>query len=352
MDIYSLINSKAIADHCRKISHSFTPLEMAYLINENRSLNIAQKHALFKEIIEQQPDMEVLERPWTPHFASLHTFLQTYMELQNKYLGIFFREEANCVYSFGTKYSNDHDCDWDDRVFSSLTDCKTTIKNHSIYFFQEEDASENDFAEKQDLDLRIEKRWITSVENEYPGYMKVSFGCGNLPTKIWDDATVISAEDRKILTAFEGLWLEIPTPFQKGDILVDNRNAATTEAGAPFVLEWIPYWDEGGKYTKLISTLREAGDNVDYATGIYRQENNGAILCDHGPSYLDLEYCNKELCGRERILTAVSNYLKGEIPLDLLLHSYDILMSKEHADQVWEMVKYLHKDLLVKAGLQ
>ena len=75
MDIYSLINSKAISEHCRKISHIFSPIEMAYLVYTNDSLNIPQKHAAFNQIIKEQPDIEVNERPWTPRFESLHLLL-------------------------------------------------------------------------------------------------------------------------------------------------------------------------------------------------------------------------------------------------------------------------------------
>ena len=56
MDIYSIINSKAISEYCRKIAHQFTPLEMAYLVYANDSMNIAQKHTAFNEIIEQYPE--------------------------------------------------------------------------------------------------------------------------------------------------------------------------------------------------------------------------------------------------------------------------------------------------------
>lgn len=100
MDIYSLINSKAISDHCRSIAHRFSPLEMAYLVYANDTLNIPQKHTAFEEIIRTQPDMEVVERPWTPHYDSLHDFLMQYMRIEQKCIAAFYRDEPNCVYSF------------------------------------------------------------------------------------------------------------------------------------------------------------------------------------------------------------------------------------------------------------
>ena len=109
MDIYNFINSKAISSHCRKIKHQFTPLEMAYLIYVNDSVNIKQKHNAYKEIIAEYHDMEVVERLWTPHFDSFKMFLQKYMELENKYISIFYNKDGNCVYSFKVWYSGDDD---------------------------------------------------------------------------------------------------------------------------------------------------------------------------------------------------------------------------------------------------
>ena len=104
MDTYNLINSKAISNHCRAISHQFNPLEMAYLVYANNTLNIIQKHALFLEIIQGQPDMEIPGRPWTPAFESLHDFLRQFMDLQNKYRAMFYQDELDSFYSFEIRY--------------------------------------------------------------------------------------------------------------------------------------------------------------------------------------------------------------------------------------------------------
>ena len=102
---------------------------MVYLVYANDSLNIVKKHSAFNEIIQEQPDTEVVERPWTPHFESLHRFLQNYMEIQNKYLAIFYKDEPNCVYSFEVWYSGDDDYCKDDRLFLSFSACYKAIKN-------------------------------------------------------------------------------------------------------------------------------------------------------------------------------------------------------------------------------
>ena len=43
MDIYNLINSKAIAEHCRKIKHQFNKEELAVLIYRNKYMSVDEK---------------------------------------------------------------------------------------------------------------------------------------------------------------------------------------------------------------------------------------------------------------------------------------------------------------------
>lgn len=346
MDIYSIINSKAISDHCRTIEHRFTPLEMAYLVYANDKMTIKQKHAAFDEIIQEHPDMEVVERTWTPHFDSLHDFLKLYMSLQNKYLSVFYRDEPNCVYSFEVLYSLDRDYTEDGRLFPTFTTCYYAI--HKEIDELVADYGQSDM-KLYPVDIRVKKQWIALSDEDYPRYITVCIDYDNNPTDIWSDCTVISDEDSDVLCAFDGLWPEIPTPFEKGDILIARSNYASESK--PFILEWIPYWDEGGKYAKTVSHLRKDGDSSDLITSIYGQNDDGTIWNDHGPSYLELEYCERELTGTEKFLIALSNYLKDDLPLELLLRSYDILKTEQRAEQDRELISGFYGNLLKKAGL-
>ena len=346
MDIYNLINSKAISEHCRKISHQFSPLEMAYLVYANDSLNIVQKHSAFNEIIKEQPDTAVVERPWTPHFESLHRFLQNYMELQNKYLSIFYKDEPNCVYSFKVWYSGDDDYCEDDRLFLSFSACYKAIKNDIDELIAHYKESDMDI---YPIEIKVKKQWLNNDENDQAKYMSVCIDYNNVPVDIWDTHSIISSEDSDILCAFEGLWVEIPTPFKKGDILTSRCKRKRDEE--PFVLDWIPYWEEDERCTKIVAHLRESGDSSDLITSIYGQDKDGATWHDHGPSYLDMEYYEKELCGTEKFLLAVSNHVKGELPLELLIRSYDILKTERHAKEERRLISGFYGELLQKAGL-
>ena len=157
------------------------------------------------------------------------------------------------------------------------------------------------------------------------------------------------AENSAMLSAFDGLWPEMPTPFCKGDILVVTGQPISEST--PFVLDRIPYWNENDEDTRTIELLRKCGDYADLVTDIYGLDGDGSIWHGHGPSYLELDYCRSELRGTERILTALSNYLKGEISLDILLGAYDILRTEQRLEQDRAMLDIFTPEYLEKAGL-
>ena len=347
MDIYSLINSKAISVYCRKIGHQFSSLEIAYLVYANDSMNVMQKHAAFDEIIEHYSDMEVAERTWTPYAKSLHGFLKIYMELQNKYISLFYRDEPGCIYSYEIWYASDEEYSEDPRIFADWDSCYEAIKSDIGELAEAYKDSDIDVSP---LDIRVTKQWINVRGDEHPKCIKIRIDPDNHPVEIWEDRCVISEEDNAILSAFDGLWPEIPTPFEKGDILVCRTRKK--QNGKPFVLDRIPYWEENGKYASIVSCLREIGDSTDLTTSIYGQDEDGAIWHDHGPSYLDMEYCEQELEGMERFLVAVRNHLKDELPLELLIRAYDILKAECHAKEEHRIIGSFYGDLLNKAGLE
>lgn len=154
-----------------------------------------------------------------------------------------------------------------------------------------------------------------------------------------------------IYTAFDGLWVEIPTPFKKGDILIGVSKYWTNMK--PFVLEHIPYWVEDERDQRLVERLRDYGDVSDLITSIFGQEEDGTIYRDHGPNYLHLEYYDQILEGTERILTTVSNYLKGDLELELLLRAYDLLKRESYTQKERHYLKMCFTDEgCIKAGLQ
>lgn len=346
MDIYNFINSKAISAYCREIAHQFTPIEMAYLVHENDSINVKQKHEAYNEIIADYPDMEVAERPWIPYFNSLHTFLQIYAETENRYLSVFYNEESNCVYSYKVQYSGDDNYCEDGRLFLDFKTCYSALKIDIDDMIESYKMYDHEIVP---LSIVVRKQWLNTDEYGQGKYMSIAIDYDNNPIQIIDTPTDIIAEDNEILLAFDALWIEVPTPFKKGDILVTRSKRPSDNQ--PFVLEWIPYWEEDERTASIVDYLRKNGDISDFATSIYGQDKDGTTWSDHGPCYLEMEYYEKELTGPQKFLIAVSNHIKGELPLELLIRSYDIFKSEYRANSERYFTSGFRKDLLAKAGL-
>jgi len=74
MDIYSYINSKDVAVHCREIDKTWTPYEMAIIISRsNRTMD--EKHAAWRELITDYPDMPTPKSLHYKSYDSLHVKL-------------------------------------------------------------------------------------------------------------------------------------------------------------------------------------------------------------------------------------------------------------------------------------
>jgi len=52
IDIYDLINSKAISEYCRKIKHQFNIEEVTVLIYRNNKMSIEEKINTYNKVIE------------------------------------------------------------------------------------------------------------------------------------------------------------------------------------------------------------------------------------------------------------------------------------------------------------
>ena len=112
MDIYSFINSKDIAEHCKNIGHEFTPLEQAVIIYKSKK-TLSERHKAWKNIIEAQPDMKVIE--WTEakvehiYHNSLHKFLIDYMRIENILANKFKIKEPDAIYTYSVRYNSEVD---------------------------------------------------------------------------------------------------------------------------------------------------------------------------------------------------------------------------------------------------
>ena len=82
-DDYNLINSRAIGDYCRSIKHKFNNEELAVLVYRNKRMTIEEKIKKYTDLINNYPDMEVIERINCKHYDSVKTMIKEEIQRLN-----------------------------------------------------------------------------------------------------------------------------------------------------------------------------------------------------------------------------------------------------------------------------
>ena len=336
MDIYNFINSKDIAAHCRNINHQFNAMEAAFIVYFNHSITLQEKHNAYHEIIETMPDMEITKRMNCPYYKSLHGFLKEFMAIENKLLNDFKEDTDKAVYQYGVYYPNGihGGLNEEQTIFSALTAALAAIKAQNDKFDENEDNPDDKIQE-----CKITKRWLDTEK-----YIEVITTPDGEPLRC--DANYLNDKDFYICNSFEGMWIEIPTPFKKGDILIWTPPPSVASHGYyrnPFVLTGICCWDISEK-------RRRTADASDMIAWGHLIDEDGNVFNECMHNYQDLEYYRGELYGVQRILTALSNYEKDEIGIVLLMRAYEIIRNEHHFKNSGNMMWYTDEGMRL-AGL-
>ena len=312
--ILSYVNSKDIRNHLRTIGYQFSSLEAAWLIHQCERLTLAQKHEAWNELISAMPDMPIDFRAFRyRERKNLHDFLKRYMKVDDLWIENFNKSE-NCVYQFsattvihtGEIIFCNNDC-----VFSSFENCLNAAK---IQMADCDDEIRDRFK------IKITKKEIDNAkcnENVMELYLNHEFDI----LAIEHYGTRSSNEDLDThIAAFEEMWFAFPTPFKKGDIIYD----VTQLDPNPMVLEHT----DAEYYAKKGSVGNDIGDMSVW--GYVQMEEPNNIFYDNAWSYMNYEcYPPERLQGEQRILLAVSNFIKGEIDISLCLKAYHQIMLEE-----------------------
>ena len=100
MNEYDLINSKTIADYCKKIKHKFNTEELTVLIYRNTKMDIFEKIDKYKELIKNYPDMKVIERCNCNHYDSIKKLIQTEIDRLEKLYNDFTKNDVDSIYNW------------------------------------------------------------------------------------------------------------------------------------------------------------------------------------------------------------------------------------------------------------
>lgn len=306
MDTFQFINSKDIREHLKSIHYAFTSLETAWLIRQCRNISWDEKNEAWRELIRTMPDQKIEERRWTREWPSLFGYLEKVMSYEKRLYDVFCNKTENAVYTCSVYLKNRIE-EYHDYIFSAFEKCQDFL--NQIY------------DSEKVIKFKVHKRF---ADNEFQ-YVAAEFNHRWELNSIWQNgkaAEDICAE----MDDFQGMWFSFPTPFEKGDIVVNSDPYDVGFGSGPFVLNEIPPNDEA-----FIKHHQKDADNSDMIAAGYFQEDDGSIYYECSHSYMDLEYYRGELKGKRRILKALSSFQKGRIDIGLYSKAYYAILLDEFA---------------------
>lgn len=320
MDEYSLINSKAISEHCRKIGYKFNTEELAVLIYRNKMMSADEKIQKYQELIEKYPDMEVIERINCKHYDSVKDMIMGEIQRLEMLRKKIEKDEEGAVYSYNSCYN----CNG--RMIDGKNEYRDIYKNFGeVKKLIENEIQEDD--KKEIIHFCITKRTV-DTQNKY-----------------WIRAEYLLDENRNLkmvnIYDFESDWLDIsniclniPTPFKKGDLLVANSKTPFAEGYVlsydrfPFVLEYLITWDKD--FQKRLYEGNHDSSDMQGPGYLISEENT--LYMDNVFDYDSWEYYDGNLEGAERLLRAVSSLMKDEIGIDLFIDAYENIKMDNEKD--------------------
>lgn len=325
MNIYQFINSKDIRTHCEKIAHQFNAVEAAFLIHHSRLHSIAEKHAAWQELIRTMPDMPIKPRKSCKGFDSMHLFLQQYMSLENALLQKFFASQENCVYRFCRRSI------LPDGIFNFVGKCVYSnfllglaSENKEICMKSRMGGGEK--FESTMIFYCVDQYTVVSDAEEKPTQLFAYVDINGTPYKIGSETEFLHDEQNDLLNAFDEMWINVPTPFQKGDIVFDAFSLFG-HPHAPFVLEELSTDINNPKSQELLEN-GNIGDMCAYGYGFNFEKDSEFICYGYAKDYLYLEYYRNPLTGRKQILKPISRFVKEEIDVYTLVDIYHNLLAE------------------------
>lgn len=341
INIYELINSKAISEYCRKIEHKFNTEELAVLIYRNKRMNIDKKINAYEELIKDYPDMEVIERINCKHYDSVKVMIKEEIKRIKELKEKLEKEEQDVIYTYNY---------WCNCVDNKITTGKDEYRD--VYKTFKEVKKEIDKELKEDEEQEIISFLIRKREfSKDSKYNIVAQYKLNKDRKL----EMVNIYDFKNdWLDIDGICLNIPTPFKRGDLLLATSQTPFGHGFVidykkfPFVLDHLITWND--KFQDRLS--RGNFDCSDMQGPGYIINDNNELLWDNIYDYDSWEYFDGNLKGIDRLLKSVSSLLKDKIDITLFINAYDKIKQEYHSSFCWftdeglELCGFSEKEIL------
>ncbi|MDR0876835.1 MAG: hypothetical protein LBN21_02190 [Treponema sp.] len=300
MDIYSFLNSPDVDAHCRKIEKVWNPLEMAIIVHMSHR-PLREKHAAYREILSDYDDMLLPQCSHHRHDGKqqFKQYLREYLAHEERNIEYFHKPDFGAVYMLRIEEKGSSgQGNWRNGLYSSLEKVmayvQETYEPSEVYRI---------FIDRQMVDGDESIEFMVSYDGEL--------------LEIWNPLDFDGA--LKAACGFlDNYYIDIPAPFQKGDILTYvDRNTREGEEEI-FVLEYM-YCNNPELHQRYL-TNDFCGDISDMNAAGYALANSlgSGLVFDTIMLATDLQYYKGSLKGKRKILKYVSLFLRDEIKIDLL----------------------------------
>lgn len=334
MNIYKYIRSKDVREYNEKIGHKFIATESAFLVWLNYEITLKEKHDAWREIMREMPDEEVPKRVNADYAPSLFALLNKFIEADNRLIDEFYKKDERTVYSYRYICKGD----------SSLGEDFGWIYSDSGYI-------QGELRKDSDLGIICVEYTKKYISSHYRKITLKTDGSGNVTSVDGDFIQGIDLSLKKD-EFFEGLWIDVPTPFRKGDIVCSRKTPFGYNIysdSKPFVLLSLANWsakdaeERGEKLSeedkawkdKHLKYLKEYGDITDmtacgyFLSSDYNDRFTGEFYNEVMHDYVDLEYYRGEFNGGERVLLPIKHFLGGDIDEETFAKACEIIKKQE-----------------------
>ena len=312
MGLYKFVNSKDVRKYLKEIKYEFNTLEAAYLIYFAHDITLKEKHRAWKKVIETMPDMspkDYFDRCcWVHYENSIHGCLRQHIENERRIINEFNHVRRGAF--FVRPKTIDGMC-----LGSTAFPIKTFFTSvDEVDEYISHCVNDDENGEICEFDI------ICKTMNSQKQYNIIKNREGQLL------AVDISSEfypEPRVDLQIETMWFAFPTPFKKGDIVIDPKRPYHSNLwSGPFVLEQTAA-------ERFISQGKKGHDYTDMTASGWFQNEDGQIYGEDMHDYMSLEYYPKEkLEGLQRILIALSNRIKNEIDDELFANAYSYYLAE------------------------
>ena len=294
-------------------------------------MDIEEKITKYQDLIDNYPDMEVIERINCKHYNSVKNLIKNEIQRINILEKKLMQEDENNIYT------------WTEFNKSTLEYETRSNLEHTFKTYKEAFKDIQKYINKNDdtISFRITKKYF----DKRKGNIYADYAVENKKSKLVD-----IIESNNMLLDIDQIFLNIPTPFKKGDILITKSKMIRSygDYNKIFVLNHLCTWNENLEQI-LAKGNRDSSDMIGYGYYLYG-DDSAEFVEDIKMDYDSFEYYDGDFEGNNRILKDISSFIKGKIGLELFVHAYDYYkaqnkMPKFYTDEGLKLAGMSEKDI-------